>query len=55
MNGSLMFKMIENEKLSFKKPLLDPKLIIYDVLKTRHKKHVHQEKLLKKKPVISLE
>ena len=42
MNGSLMFRMIQNEKLPTIKPLHDKKLMIYDVLKSKHRDHVRQ-------------
>jgi hypothetical protein len=37
LNGSLMFKILENDCSCPGKPLNDPKLIIYDVLKAKHK------------------
>lgn len=44
LNGSLMFRMLENEKVCMSKPLRDPKLIIYDVLRAKYKGTKREEK-----------
>lgn len=53
LNGSLMFRIIENEKPCAPKSLFDSKLIIYDVLKERHKSYLKNERFLKDSPVIT--
>jgi hypothetical protein len=46
MNGSLIFKMIQNDKPQSLRPLNDKKLMIYDVLKSKHREYMRQEKVV---------
>jgi hypothetical protein len=42
MHGSLLFRMLVNDSSTSFKPLNDKKLMIYDVLKSKHTQHVKQ-------------
>jgi len=44
MNGSLMFKILENDKPCPGKQLKDSNLIIYDILKRKYKSAKKKEK-----------
>lgn len=43
LNGSLMFRILENDHPCPPKPLNDKKLMIYDVLKSKYKVHRKEE------------
>lgn len=43
LNGSLMFKILENNSTYSGKPLNDSKLMIYDILKAKHKAFKKEE------------
>lgn len=47
MNGSLMFKILQNDKPAYLKPIRDRKLMIYDVLKSKHQNFVKSQKICK--------